>query len=121
MLTGIEVPSPCADAVRSDAIIVSFLGASFPSFHPARSHDSALAACLRLIRILCLLNLCDQLFKGLSDILIIASTRFSPSALQLLREFLAFLCSNLALLRTKITLVANDDNRKPLNTLDAGR
>lgn len=85
------------------------------------SHDGALVASIRLIRVLGLLDLRNELLKGLGDVLVIASTRLGPGTLQLLGKFLAVLGGNLTLLRAKIALVADNNNGKPLNTLRSKR
>lgn len=98
-------------------VIVPRNHACFPIHRLAPLHDGTLAASVRFIGILSLLNLPNELLKGLGDVLVIASTRFGPGTLQLLRKFLPIFGSDLTLLGAEIALVTDNDNREPLNTL----
>lgn len=101
---------------------------SFPPSHPAKqlatvadsfalSHDHTLAAGGRLIRILRLLDLSDEQLKGLFDVFVVARAGLGPAAAVLLRQLLAVLSCDLALLGAQVTLVAHDDDRNPLDAL----
>lgn len=114
-----DISSPASESLRLAIrpIIVSCNRACLPTYWRTPSHDDTFAASVRLVRILGLLNLPNELLKGLGDVLIIASTSFGPGTLQLLRKFLAILGGDLTLLGSEITLVADNDNGEPLNTL----
>lgn len=81
------------------------------------SHDTALAAGGRLIRVLRLFDLCNEELKGLVDILVVAGTGLRPAAVVLFGDLLAILGRDLALLGAQIALVAHDDDRDPLDAL----
>lgn len=100
--------------VRS--FVRSFPG-STPRRQPAPSHDNALAAGGWLIRVLRLLDLCNQQLKALVDVLVVAGAGLGPATAVLLRQQLAILGRDLALLGAKIGLVAHDDDRDPLDAL----
>lgn len=85
-----------------------------PSFF---SHDKALAAGGRLIRILRLFDLCDEELKGLVDVLVVAGAGLGPATVVSVGELLAVVGRDLALLGAQIALVAHDDDGDPLDTL----
>jgi hypothetical protein len=81
-------------------------------------HDLAPAlATSRLARVLARLHLLNQKLEGLLDVLVVSGTGFGPAALELLRECLALLGCDLALLGAQIRLVAYNDDRDPFNGL----
>lgn len=84
------------------------------------SHQYALAAGGRLIRVLRLFDLCDEKIKAPANVLVIASAGFGPGAIVLLRQLLPIICADLALLGAEITLVAHDDDGDPLDALQNG-
>ena len=81
-------------------------------------HDlTSVLAGRRLTRVLAGLHLLNEELEGLLDVLVVPRTGFRPAALELLRELLAVFGRDLALLGTKIRLVANDDNGYPVDSL----
>ncbi|KAK7189984.1 hypothetical protein PSPO01_03705 [Paraphaeosphaeria sporulosa] len=76
-----------------------------------RLHDSALAPAGGLARVLTLLDLANHQLKRLLHVLVVARAGLGPAAAQLRRQRLALLGGDLALLRTQIRLVADDDKR----------
>lgn len=83
----------------------------------ASSHNIALAAGGRLIRVLRLLDLCNEQLKGLGYVLVVASTRLGPGAIVFLGQLLALLGGDLTLFGAQIGLVADDDDGDPLDAL----
>lgn len=81
------------------------------------SHDNALAAGGRLIRILRLFDLCDEQLKSLVDVLVVAGAGLGPAAVVLFGKLLAVVGRDLALLGAQIALVAHDDDGDPLDAL----
>ena len=81
-------------------------------------HDltPTLAAC-GLTRILASLHLLDQELERLLDVLVVPRTCFRPATLELLRELLAVLGGDLALLGAKVRLVTDDDDGNPVDCL----
>ena len=81
-------------------------------------HDlTSVFAGRRLTRILAGLHLLNEELEGLLDVLVVPRTGFGPAALELLRKLLAVFGRDLALLGTKIRLIANDDNGYPVDGL----
>jgi hypothetical protein len=81
-------------------------------------HDMTLASASRLTRVLAPLHLANDELKCLEDVLVVARARFGPGALELFGKGLAILGCDLALLGTEVGLVAHDNNRDPLDSLD---
>lgn len=81
------------------------------------SHNQAFTTVRGFVRILTFLDLGNEKFKGFTDVLVIASTSFGPSAIELLGQLLAVLLTDLALLGSQVALVAYYDNRNPVRTL----
>jgi hypothetical protein len=82
------------------------------------SHNLArLSVSCWLIRIRCLLNLPYHELECLDNVLVVPSTGFSVSTLELVRKLLAFLRRDLTLLGSQILLVTDDNNGDPFRTL----
>lgn len=88
-----------------------------PSISFLFSHHSALAAGGRLIRVLRLFDLCDEELESLVYVLVVASACLGPAAVVLVRQLLAVLGRDLALLGAQIAFVAHDDDGDPLHAL----
>ena len=70
----------------------------FNSLKGHNSHQHALAALGRHVRVLRLLDLVDQELECLADVLVVARTRLGPRALELLGQLLSLLGRHLPLL-----------------------
>lgn len=81
------------------------------------SHHRALAAGRGLVRVLLLLDLADEEFECLRNVLIVPRAGLGPRALVLLGQLLAVLCRDLALLGAQVTFVADYDDGYPLDSL----
>lgn len=74
---------------------------------------------LRGIRgVLRLLDLGNQELKGLGHVLVVPSTSFGPATAALLCHLSALLGAHLALLGAQVALVADDDDRDGVSSLD---
>lgn len=81
------------------------------------SHNTALAAGGRLIRVLRLLDLSNEQLKGLANILVVTGTALRPGAIVLLGQLLSVLGGDLSLLGPEVALIAHNDDGDPLDTL----
>lgn len=115
---------------RQAYVFPNFLGKIFPFFvlwsvvfhlillvSFLSSHNIALAAGGRLIRVLRLFDLCNEELEGLVDVLVVASAGLGPAAVVLVGQLLAVLGRDLALLGAQIAFVAHDDDGDPLDAL----
>jgi hypothetical protein len=76
-----------------------------------RLHDDTVLALFGLTSFLTLLDLGNHTLKGLADVLIESGACFCPATIELFSQFTAVFSLDLALLGTKIGLVANNDER----------
>lgn len=83
-----------------------------------RLHKNAVALLRGLAWGLRLLDLSDHELKGLGHIGVVGRASLGPPALQLLSKLAAILRANLALLRSQIALVADNDDRDRFSALD---
>ena len=83
----------------------------------SRLHDRALIASGRFIRVLRLLDLANDQFKGLGDILVVACAGLRPCTLIFLAQLLSHFLRDLPLFWAEITLVANNHDWYPFRSL----
>jgi hypothetical protein len=72
-------------------------------------HDNAVLALLGLTSFLALLNLGDHALKGLANVLVESGACFCPATVELFGQLATIFSLNLTLFRSKIGLVANND------------
>ena len=81
-------------------------------------HDNAVLALLGLASFLTLLDLGYHALKGLTNVLIEPGACFCPATIELLGKLTTILRLDLALLRSQIGFVADNDKRDRFGTLE---
>lgn len=74
-------------------------------------HDNTVLALLGLTSFLALLNLGNHTLEGLANVLIKSGACFCPATVELLGQLAAIFSLDLTLFRSKIGLIADNDER----------
>ena len=81
-------------------------------------HDLTLVSSSWLIGVLLFLNLPNHELKGFGNILIVPCACFCVSTVEFLSQSFAVLDGDLALVRTQVTLVSNNNDGNPFRALE---